>query len=88
MNKDWRWHWQEDSEIKKCNNKKCDATFNFLLRKHHCRRCGKIFCLRCWGYKLYLGMYQSEKQVCIYCFYNYLDKLAGKDNDKDHLKND
>ncbi|XP_036095089.1 zinc finger FYVE domain-containing protein 21 isoform X4 [Rousettus aegyptiacus] len=25
----------------------CDAKFDFLTRKHHCRRCGKCFCDKC-----------------------------------------
>lgn len=35
--------WKEDSEVSNCFN--CDSQFIFLLRrKHHCRKCGNIFC--------------------------------------------
>ncbi|XP_045632124.1 zinc finger FYVE domain-containing protein 21 isoform X3 [Ursus americanus] len=30
----------------------CDAKFDFLTRKHHCRRCGKCFCDKCCGQKV------------------------------------
>nr|KAF6503572.1 zinc finger FYVE-type containing 21 [Molossus molossus] len=32
----------------------CDAKFDFLTRKHHCRRCGKCFCDKCCGQKVAL----------------------------------
>lgn len=35
--------WKLDNEINKCY--RCDKQFNVLIRrKHHCRRCGNIFC--------------------------------------------
>ncbi|XP_048655497.1 zinc finger FYVE domain-containing protein 21 [Marmota marmota marmota] len=30
----------------------CDAKFDFITRKHHCRRCGKCFCDRCCSQKV------------------------------------
>ncbi|XP_053449037.1 zinc finger FYVE domain-containing protein 21 isoform X2 [Nycticebus coucang] len=32
----------------------CDAKFDFITRKHHCRRCGKCFCDRCCSQKVLL----------------------------------
>lgn len=32
----------------------CDAKFDFLTRKHHCRRCGKCFCDKCCSQKVAL----------------------------------
>uniref|UniRef100_A0A5F9D4T3 FYVE-type domain-containing protein n=1 Tax=Oryctolagus cuniculus TaxID=9986 RepID=A0A5F9D4T3_RABIT len=32
----------------------CDAKFDFITRKHHCRRCGKCFCDRCCSQKVAL----------------------------------
>ena len=31
------------------NCKSCDATFTVFRRKHHCRNCGFIFCVKCAG---------------------------------------
>ncbi|CCE79687.1 Piso0_001769 [Millerozyma farinosa CBS 7064] len=35
-------NWQDDKKITHCNI--CFTQFNFLLRKHHCRLCGRIVC--------------------------------------------
>lgn len=35
-------NWQDDASITNCNV--CLTKFNILIRKHHCRLCGKIVC--------------------------------------------
>ncbi|XP_004055805.1 zinc finger FYVE domain-containing protein 21 isoform X1 [Gorilla gorilla gorilla] len=42
--------WVPDKECRRCMQ--CDAKFDFLTRKHHCRRCGKCFCDRCCSQKV------------------------------------
>ncbi|XP_006839559.1 PREDICTED: zinc finger FYVE domain-containing protein 21 isoform X2 [Chrysochloris asiatica] len=37
--------WVPDKECARCMQ--CDTKFDFITRKHHCRRCGKCFCDRC-----------------------------------------
>ncbi|XP_062037080.1 zinc finger FYVE domain-containing protein 21 isoform X2 [Lepus europaeus] len=44
--------WVPDKECPRCMQ--CGAKFDFLTRKHHCRRCGKCFCDRCCGQKVAL----------------------------------
>ncbi|KAM8781859.1 zinc finger FYVE domain-containing protein 21 isoform 2-T2 [Rhynchonycteris naso] len=44
--------WVPDKECQRCMQ--CDAKFDFLTRKHHCRRCGKCFCDKCCGQKVAL----------------------------------
>jgi hypothetical protein len=43
--------WKLDSEVQKCENAVCGAPFSKTwygsTTKHHCRRCGGIFCDRC-----------------------------------------
>eukprot|EP00026_Physarum_polycephalum_P011180 Phypoly_transcript_11384.p1 GENE.Phypoly_transcript_11384~~Phypoly_transcript_11384.p1 ORF type:complete len:371 (+),score=30.18 Phypoly_transcript_11384:51-1115(+) len=34
--------WEADEDVLRC--RKCDAKFNVVTRRHHCRGCGKIFC--------------------------------------------
>nr|XP_004665690.1 zinc finger FYVE domain-containing protein 21 isoform X2 [Jaculus jaculus] len=42
--------WVPDKECPRCMH--CDAKFDFITRKHHCRRCGKCFCDRCCSQKV------------------------------------
>ena len=37
-------HWVEDTAVSQCQDPRCTSEFGLLMRKHHCRRCGKIFC--------------------------------------------
>ena len=41
--------WMPDKRFDRCF--KCNIQFSFLIRKHHCRSCGRIFCSECsqWG---------------------------------------
>ncbi|XP_076984526.1 zinc finger FYVE domain-containing protein 21 [Tamandua tetradactyla] len=42
--------WVPDKECPRCMQ--CDTKFDFITRKHHCRRCGRCFCDRCCSQKL------------------------------------
>ncbi|XP_042194012.1 zinc finger FYVE domain-containing protein 21 isoform X2 [Callorhinchus milii] len=42
--------WVPDKECPRCMQ--CEAKFDFLNRKHHCRRCGKCFCDKCCSKKV------------------------------------
>ena len=37
--------WQPDEAARTCL--RCDAEFGFTLRRHHCRHCGLVFCVKC-----------------------------------------
>ncbi|SGY34906.1 BQ5605_C002g01699 [Microbotryum silenes-dioicae] len=37
--------WESDEAVSECRN--CLKKFSFFVRKHHCRRCGLIFCHSC-----------------------------------------
>ncbi|XWV24513.1 phosphoinositide 3-kinase [Tupanvirus deep ocean] len=37
--------WINDNMVKECQ--KCQSQFSFWNRKHHCRRCGMVFCYTC-----------------------------------------
>ncbi|OAA43145.1 Zinc finger, FYVE-type [Metarhizium rileyi] len=39
-----RMHWKPDSESTICDDATCKRTFNYFVRRHHCRKCGNIFC--------------------------------------------
>ncbi|KAJ3359604.1 carboxypeptidase Y-deficient [Allomyces javanicus] len=37
--------WERDEDVLSCSQ--CSTTFSFLVRKHHCRLCGRVVCGRC-----------------------------------------
>ncbi|KAI1326370.1 FYVE zinc finger protein [Xylariaceae sp. FL0255] len=39
-----RQHWKPDPEATICDEPACLRHFNYWTRRHHCRRCGNIFC--------------------------------------------
>lgn len=65
-NSDWLPYWKPDTSTPKCNA--CDDIFSLFNRKHHCRKCGKIFCFKCWGKLSYVKAYNKEVPVCHECY--------------------
>ncbi|XP_036903733.1 zinc finger FYVE domain-containing protein 21 isoform X1 [Sturnira hondurensis] len=59
--------WVPDKECPRCMQ--CDAKFDFLTRKHHCRRCGKCFCDKCCGQKVALPRmcFVDPVRQCVAC---------------------
>ncbi|KAI0847963.1 FYVE-domain-containing protein [Daldinia vernicosa] len=39
-----RQHWKPDTESTICDEPSCMRHFNYWTRRHHCRKCGNIFC--------------------------------------------
>jgi len=39
-----REHWKEDHKSAVCDEATCNRFFGYFTRRHHCRRCGNIFC--------------------------------------------
>lgn len=59
--------WQNDGEHLICN--RCGAKFSFSTRRHHCRRCGKIFCGSCCKEKVVLPRlgFVDPQRACTDC---------------------
>ena len=55
FNYDWLPYWQPNNSSTKCENLDCETQFGLFNRKHHCRKCGKIFCDKCWGKLMYVN---------------------------------
>ncbi|KAK4156717.1 hypothetical protein C8A00DRAFT_40841 [Chaetomidium leptoderma] len=39
-----RKHWKPDQESAVCDHATCKRYFSYFTRRHHCRKCGNIFC--------------------------------------------
>jgi hypothetical protein len=77
-----RTHWIADEIVSNCTE--CTTRFTIFLRKHHCRKCGKIFCSEC---SKYTGKLDSNAdfhlsgyicRLCISCYQNFLHSLDGQ----------
>eukprot|EP00808_Paulinella_micropora_P000673 g43933.t1 len=66
--------WVEDKDAKECMN--CKVVFTFVVRKHHCRNCGGIFCSSCSNKKMAILKYglTDPVRVCQNCY----SKLGGR----------
>ena len=61
--------WIADSMATVCYD--CDAPFSLLLRRHHCRHCGRLFCAKCTAHSLpaTAGAPGGDPvRVCNFCF--------------------
>eukprot|EP00300_Choanocystis_sp_HF-7_P000704 c10579_g1_i1.p1 GENE.c10579_g1_i1~~c10579_g1_i1.p1 ORF type:complete len:704 (+),score=110.67 c10579_g1_i1:32-2143(+) len=63
-----RREWAEDERVKNCTG--CGAEFTLVLRRHHCRKCGGIYCAQCSSKRFPLMEYGHRKnvRVCNSCY--------------------
>ena len=62
--------WVADHTVKHC---KCGKNFSLLTRRHHCRKCGHIFCDQCTGLRAAIPSFtgpqwEGQKRVCNPCY--------------------
>lgn len=82
-----RTHWKPDASATVCDSPSCIREFGTWIRKHHCRRCGNVFCFEHVPY--YLPLSQNGRmhprgvrsKVCDGCFNDYRQLRAAKRND-------
>ena len=67
-----RSHWVTDGKRSRCGL--CGAEFGLLTRRHHCRRCGDVFCDDCTAHSLTMRHSAAEatelavpQRVCSGC---------------------
>jgi len=75
--------WAQDNDYTNCTS--CTIGFSLFTRKHHCRKCGKIFCKKC------LNEYLENNQkinICNNCI--TIDNNTNNDilNDYNKIKNE
>jgi RhoGEF domain/FYVE zinc finger/SOS1/NGEF-like PH domain len=58
--------WMQDIETDRCLA--CGATFSLWTRRHHCRKCGRIFCAPCSNKKATLSRKRGPERVCYECY--------------------
>ncbi|GAA5801934.1 hypothetical protein HPULCUR_007392 [Helicostylum pulchrum] len=44
--------WESNDQVVDC--RRCHRYFNFIVRRHHCRKCGQIICDKCSTQRVYL----------------------------------
>jgi len=72
--------WVPDKEASKCMHCK-KVEFSIIIRRHHCRKCGKVVCNDC-SNKRFLLPEQSSKplRVCLSCYDELAMQSAGLNN--------
>lgn len=63
--------WIPDSEVSECQT--CLKTFSFLVRKHHCRLCGRVVCGECSKHRMVLEKTNKPVRVCRSCYYGHMN---------------
>jgi len=87
--------WKRDNEVNSCDN--CKKGFSFTRRRHHCRRCGGIFCDTCSSWKVDLEVAlagESNKtvtnvknaRVCQQCFSDAMAAMYHRDVGRDAVR--
>lgn len=74
-----RRHWVKDELVNKCGIPTCSKVFNFFERRHHCRKCGGIYCKEHTSHYLYInhlaqfttGGRGTLSKVCDNCIEEY-----------------
>ncbi|XP_030368788.1 FYVE and coiled-coil domain-containing protein 1 isoform X2 [Strigops habroptila] len=58
--------WQGDTEVNHCLD--CQKEFSWMVRRHHCRMCGRIFCYYCCNNYMVTKPGGKKERCCRACF--------------------
>lgn len=66
--------WEADDQSNECYA--CNLEFNLTKRRHHCRRCGNVFCGKCSEQRIRLLLFSivEPARVCDGCFRDACDE--------------
>ncbi|KAJ1657222.1 Zn finger protein [Dispira simplex] len=77
-------HWKHDVESARCDHHLCLRPFNLLIRRHHCRLCGYIFCSKCTQFTIFLDEHLKFSpyrgvpvRACKSCYRRFLEESPG-----------
>lgn len=62
--------WVSDKNVRACQE--CERGFSVTRRKHHCRKCGGVFCHECSDNRVLLPSSSKPVRVCDACSYEQL----------------
>ena len=64
--------WVPNGQSALCS--RCQEPFSWLLRRHHCRLCGNLFCSDCTPYSTPIPAFgwKNPVRVCVACIDNYV----------------
>jgi len=66
--------WAPDDQVTQC--RLCEKEFNLARRKHHCRKCGEIFCAQCSDNTMSLPSSAKPVRVCDGCHVYLLQRYS------------
>ncbi|KAJ1532459.1 hypothetical protein HK096_006681 [Nowakowskiella sp. JEL0078] len=72
-------HWKPDSHVLNCSL--CAQPFTVVVRRHHCRRCGEVFCSHCSAYTVRLDQLAQFhpagviSRVCKTCYNEFQSRI-------------
>ncbi|CAK1552247.1 unnamed protein product [Leptosia nina] len=74
--------WVEDYTTDRCMLCKI-SIFSMIIRRHHCRRCGRLVCHACSRNRMQVPTYPSgvKFRVCDDCYVQTMNKKSGADQD-------
>ena len=73
-----RSHWVSDTKCLNCYE--CRRPFSLLVRRHHCRMCGQVFCHRCSNYWLpgeHFSVSDNHIRLCKFCYRRETSQPSG-----------
>lgn len=74
--------WTEDYSTDRCMLCRT-SMFSMIIRRHHCRRCGRLVCHACSRHRMQVPTYPGgvKFRVCDDCYVQTMNKRSGTDND-------
>ncbi|XP_026356434.3 FYVE and coiled-coil domain-containing protein 1 isoform X1 [Ursus arctos] len=70
--------WLGDAEASHCHN--CKREFSWMVRRHHCRICGRVFCYYCCNNYVLTKPSGKKERCCRACFRKFSDGPGSPDS--------